>query len=76
MAPEPDSRGRDTRRMSRFPCNGLLYVTARNGIFDCQLKHSLNHVRYTDIRIPDNWRQYISENHKLGPARVSVPCFV
>jgi len=47
--PEQDKEGRDTRRMFRFPCNGLFNVTAQDRYFDCELKHSLNHVRYKDI---------------------------
>ena len=74
--PEAEKKSRDARRMSRFSCKGMFYVTARNGVFDCVLKHSQNHVRYKDIRIPDYWRQYIIENHKDGPTKVSIPCFV
>lgn len=73
MDPEQEKKGRDTRRMSCFPCNRLLYVTVHNGNIECQLKHSLDHICYTDIRIPDNWWQYITENHRIGPANVSDP---
>ena len=51
-------------------------MTLRDGYFDCVLNHSLNHVHYTDIRIPDKWHEYIMDNHKLGPMNVSVPCFI
>ena len=76
MGPEPGKQGRDTRRMARFPCNGVLYVTAWNGYFDCALKHALKHVRYKDITIPEKWRQFIIDNHKYGPTKVSAPCFI
>ena len=59
--------------MDRFHCNGLLYVTLRDGYFDCILKHLLDHTRYKDITIPEKWRQFIIDNHKYGPTKVSVP---
>ena len=76
MEPELGKQSRDTRRMSRFPCNGSLYVTARDGFLDCVLKHSLDHIHYKDITIPDEWRKFIIDNHKCGPTKVSVPCFI
>ena len=76
MEPEHGKQGRDTRRMSRFPCNGLLYVTPRDVYFNCVLKHSLDHVRYKDITIPEKWCQFILDNYKYGPMQVSVPCFI
>ena len=76
MEPEHGKQGRDTRRMARFPCDGLLYVTSRDGHFNCVLKHSLEHVRHKGITIPEKWRQFIMDNHKYGPTKVSVPCFI
>ena len=61
---------RDARRMRRFDCKGLFYMTLRAGYIDCVLKHQLDHIRYKDIRIPDKWCQFILDNHKLGPAKV------
>jgi len=62
--------------MARFPCKGVFHVTLRDGYFDCVLNHSLNHVRYKDISVPEEWRRFIVDNHKLGPAKVSDPCFI
>ena len=76
MGPEQGKQGRDVRRMARFPCNGLLYVTPRDGFIQCVVKHSLDHVPYKEISIPEEWRQYITDNHNIGPAKVSVPCFI
>ena len=66
---EPD-KVRDARRMPRFDCNGRFYMTPQAGYIDCALKHLLDHIHYKDIRIPDKWRQFILDNHKLGPAKV------
>ena len=67
---------RDTHHMDQFPCNGLLYVTLQDGYFDCVLKHLLNHIHYKDIAIPDKWCQFIIDNHKCGPTKVSVLCVI
>jgi len=72
MEPEQGKKVRDTRRMPRFKCNGVLYTTLRDGYFDCTVKHHLNHVRYKDIRIPEKWRQFITDNYKRGPTMVCV----
>ena len=45
-------------------------MTPRAGHVNCVLRHELDHIRYKDIRIPDKWRQFILDNHKLGPAKV------
>ena len=62
--------------MARFPCHGVFLVTLRDGYFDCALDHSLDHLPYNDIRVPDEWIDFIKENHKLGPTIVSVPHFI
>ena len=51
-------------------------MTPRAGYIDCVLKHALNHIHYKDIRIPDQWRQFIMDNHKLGPTKVHIHCCV
>ena len=76
MEPEHNKQCRDTRQMARFPCNGVLHVTLLDGYFDCVLNHLLDHVHYTDITIPDKWREFIMDNYKLGPTNVSVRCFI
>ena len=76
MVPEQGKKGRDARRMARFPCNGLLYVTPRDGFIQCMVKHSLDHVPYKEISIPEEWRQYITDNHNIGAVKVRVPCFI
>ena len=76
MEPELGKKGRDARRMARFPCKGVLYLTPRDGYFDCLLSHSIDHVRYKDISIPDFWLQYIKDNHKIGPTNVSIHRFI
>ena len=76
MGPEQGKQGRDARRMARFPCNGLFYVTPQDGCIRCVLKHLLDHVPYKDISIPEEWRQYITNNHKIGPTKVSITFFV
>ena len=69
------NRGQDARRMDRFHCNGLLYLTPRAGHIDCMLSHHLDHARYKDITIPEEWRQFIMDNYKLGPTKVCAHCF-
>ena len=76
MEPELGKQSRDTRRMPRFPCNGMFYVMAWDGFLDCVLKHSLDHICYKDIAIPDEWRQFIIDNHRYGPTKVSVSSFI
>ena len=73
--PEQGKESRDAHRMLRFPCNRVFHVTACDRYLDCELKHLVNHVCYKDIQIPEHWRQFIMDNHKLGPMHVSVPRF-
>ena len=42
----------------------------QTGYIDCVLKHQLDHIHYKDIGIPDEWHQFILDNHKLGPVKV------
>jgi hypothetical protein len=51
-------------------------MTPGDGYIDCVLKHQINHIRYKDIRIPDKWRQFILDSHRLGPAKVRTHCIV
>ena len=78
LKPEPEqaNQGRDACRMARFPCNRVLQVALRDGQFHCLLNHSMDHLRYKDIRIPDLWQTFIKENVKIGPTNVSVPCLI
>ena len=76
MEPETGKKVWDVCRMPHFNCNGLLYMTLQNRYFDCLLKHQLDHILYKDIGIPDEWCQYITDNHKYGPTKVRVPCFI
>ena len=62
--------------MDRFPCNGRLYITLRAGYLECALSHSLKHIHYRDIAIPEDWRQFIRDNYKSGPTTVRVPCLI
>ena len=62
--------------MACFPCNGVFIVTLQDRYFDCVLNHSLDHVPYKDIKVPEKWCDFITKNHKLGPTVVSVPCFI
>ena len=76
MEPEHDKQGRDARRMARFPCNGVLHMTLRDGYLDCVLNHSRDHLPYKDIKVPDEWQLFIKVNHKLGPTNVSARYFI
>jgi hypothetical protein len=62
--------------MDRFHCKGLFYMTPRAGYIDCTLSHHLDHIRYKDIAIPDEWRQFIMEKYDLGPTKVCAQYFV
>ena len=73
---EPEQRGRDMHQMDCFPCNGVFHVVQQDGDFYCMLKHSLNHVQYKDISIPEKWCKFIMDNYMLGPTKVSIPCFI
>lgn len=76
MGPEQGNKDRDACQMAHFPCNGVLHLALQDGHLHCALNHSLDHVCYQDIRVPEEHCDFIMDNHKLRPTIVSVPCFI
>jgi len=58
------------RRMERFNCHGQLNVVLHNAVAVVKIAHRQSHKPYVNIDLPDKWRTFIKNNHKMGPARV------
>ena len=56
--------------MDRFECHGVLHVTSHEGIANVEISHQQLHKSYVNIELPDKWRTFIKENHRIGPAKV------
>ena len=63
---------RDVRRMECFECHGLLCITSHGDAADVTIHHQQSHKPYVSIALPDKWRTFIGENHRMGPAKVCV----
>jgi hypothetical protein len=69
--PDP-SKTRTSRRKARFCCNGLLIIKVyhEESRATVNLSHDSPHIEYTDIEIPDRWKEFIKENINSMPSRV------
>jgi len=56
--------------MDRFECHGKLCITPHEGTVDVKITHQQSHKKYVNIELPDKWRTFIKENHRMGPAKV------
>ncbi|KAJ2970013.1 hypothetical protein NUW54_g12830 [Trametes sanguinea] len=71
--PKADKKARDTRRMDRFPCHGWLHLTVgqQSNVIGLSLRHSVEHVAYVDITLPEKWKQFIREQaQRLTPGKI------
>ncbi|PCH41927.1 hypothetical protein WOLCODRAFT_151961 [Wolfiporia cocos MD-104 SS10] len=59
------------RRMDRFDCGGWLHVALSHQPQEAliRLKHDEQHIAYTDIELPDYWKDYMSQFGICGIAR-------
>jgi len=58
--------------MERFKCHGLLCITPHEDAADVTICHQQSHKPYVSIALPDKWRTFIEENHRMGPAKVCI----
>ena len=65
-----EEKQRTVRRMERFDCKGRLHVALRNGIAVVEITHCQSHKLYVNIDLPEKWRTFIKDNHKMGSAKV------
>jgi hypothetical protein len=65
---------RAAHRMERFECYGKLHITPHEGIADVTIVHRRWHKSYVSITLPDKWRTFIVDNHRMGPAKVCRRC--
>ena len=56
--------------MEHFECQGELHITLIEGIADVTITHQQSHKLYVCIDVPEKWRTFIEENHRMGPAKV------
>ena len=69
-----EEKQRAVRRMDRFECRGRLHITPHEGIANVEITHQQLHKSYINIELPDKWRTFIKENHRMGPAKVCRWC--
>lgn len=63
-APKLAKATRNLRHIDRFPCNGWLNLTvsATSNEVVLSLKHSVTHLAYVDLALPEKWKAYIREH--------------
>ena len=65
-----EEKQRIVRCMECFDCHGQLHVALRDGIAVVEITHCQSHKLYVSIDLPEKWRIFIKNNHKMGPAKV------
>ena len=53
-----------------FDCKGWLHIALHNGIAVVEIMHCQSHKLYVNINLPEKWRTFIKDNHKMGSAKV------
>jgi hypothetical protein len=56
--------------MERFECHGRLCVTPHEDAVVVKITHRRSHKSYISIDLPEKWRTFIKDNHRMGPAKV------
>ena len=65
-----EEKQRVVRRMEPFDCHGRLHVALRDGTAVVEITHRQSHKLYVNIDLPEKWRAFTKNNHKMGPAKV------